>query len=168
MPIMGPINNWTWVRFSTNMGKNFCNASSNVLFNKMNYNLAYFDVSHNIEILHLNDSNEFKNEINKQLEKKIEPMEPILETINLGNDENPHLIKISSTLNEGKKKKDLQELHMEFQEVFAWSYEDMPRIDPEIAQHHIDTHNHMVPIKQKLRRMRTEWLLKSKRKSLSN
>ena len=132
MPIMGPINNWTWVRFSTNMGKNFCNASSNVLFNKMNYNLAYFDVSHNIEILHLNDSNEFKNEINKQLEKKIEPMEPILETINLGNDENPHLIKIGSTLNE-KERKDLQELLMEFQEVFAWSYEDMPGIDPEIA-----------------------------------
>ena len=35
-------------------------------------------VSHNIEILHLNDSNEFENEINKQLEKKIEPMEPNL------------------------------------------------------------------------------------------
>ena len=44
----------------------------------MNSDLAYFDVSHNIEILHLNDSNEFENEINKQLEKKIEPMEPIL------------------------------------------------------------------------------------------
>ena len=55
-------------------------------------------VSHNIEILHLNDSNEFENEINKQLEKKIEPMEPNLETINLGNDENPRLIKIGSTL----------------------------------------------------------------------
>ena len=27
------------------------------------------------------------NEINKELEKKIEPMEPTLETINLGNDE---------------------------------------------------------------------------------
>ena len=44
----------------------------------MNFDLAYFDVSHNIEILHLNYSNEFKNEINKQLEKKIEPKEPIL------------------------------------------------------------------------------------------
>ena len=42
---------------------------------------------HNIKILHLNDSYEFENEVNKQLEKKIEPMEPILETINLGNDE---------------------------------------------------------------------------------
>ena len=30
----------------------------------MNSDLAHFDVSHNIEILHLNDSNEFENEIN--------------------------------------------------------------------------------------------------------
>ena len=75
-------------------------------FHKLNFDLACFDVPHNIEILHLNDSNEFENEINKQLENKIEPMEPILETINLGNDENPHLIKIGSTLNI-KEKKDL-------------------------------------------------------------
>ena len=89
------------------MGKKFCYASSNVLFNifnKMNFDLTYFDVFHNIEILHLNDSNEFENKINKQLEKKIEPMEPTLETINLGNDENPRLIKIGSTLNEKKEK----------------------------------------------------------------
>ena len=103
------------------MGKKFCNASSNVLFNifnKMNSDLAYFDVSHNIKILHLNDSNEFENEINKQLEKKIEPMELTLETANLDNNENPRLIKIGSTLNE-KERKDLQERFMEFQEVFA-------------------------------------------------
>ena len=46
----------------------FCNASFNVLFNifnKMNYDLAYFDASYNIKILHLNYSNEFENEINK-------------------------------------------------------------------------------------------------------
>ena len=66
----------------------------------MNSDLTYFNVSHNIEIMYLNDSNEFENEINKQLEKKIEPMEPIFETLNLGNDENPHLMKIGSTLSE--------------------------------------------------------------------
>ena len=52
--------------------------SPNVLFNifnKINSNLAYFDESHNIEILYLNDLNEFENEVNKQLEKKIKPME---------------------------------------------------------------------------------------------
>ena len=56
------------------MGNEFCNASLDVLFNifnKMNSDLAYFDMSHNIKILHLNDSNEFENEINKQLEKKL-------------------------------------------------------------------------------------------------
>ena len=58
----------------------------------MNSDLAYFDVSYNIEILHLNDFNEFENEINKQLEKKIEPVEPTFETLNLDNDENPRLL----------------------------------------------------------------------------
>ena len=56
------------------MGKKFCNASSNVLFNifnKMNSDSAYFDVSHNIEILHLNDSNEFENEINNNWKRKL-------------------------------------------------------------------------------------------------
>ena len=162
--IEGYLNNWTWVGFSKNEGNKFCNASSNVLFNifnKTNFDLAYFDVSHNIEILHLNDSNEFENKINKQLEKKIEPMEPTFETLNLGNNENLFLIKIGSTLNE-KERKDLKDFLTEFQEVFAWSYEDMAGIDPEIAQHHIGTHAHMVPVKQKLRHMRTEWLLKIK------
>ena len=101
MPIVGQLNNWIWVGFSKNVGKKVCNASPNVLFNifnKMNSDLAYFDVSHNIEILHLNDSNEFENEINKQLEKKIEPMEPTFEILNLNNDKNPHLIKIGLTL----------------------------------------------------------------------
>ena len=75
-----------------NMRNIFFNASFDVLFNifnKMNSDLAYFNVSRNIEILHLNDSNEFENEINKQLEKKIEPMEPTFETLNLDNYENP-------------------------------------------------------------------------------
>ena len=51
-----------------------CNASSNVLFNifnKMNSYLAYFDVSHNIEILHLNDSKEFENEINNNWKRNL-------------------------------------------------------------------------------------------------
>ena len=109
---LGQLNNWTWVECSKNMGKKFCNASSDVFFNtfnNMNYDLPYFNVFHNIEILHLNDFNEFENEINKQLEKKFETMEPNLETLNLGNDENPCLIKSGSTLNE-KERKDLQEL----------------------------------------------------------
>ena len=91
--------------------------------------MTYFDVSHNIEILHLYDSNEFENEINKQLEKKIGPIELTFETFNLGNDKNPRLIKIGSTLTK-KERKDLKKLLTEFQEVFAWSYENMPAMIP--------------------------------------
>ena len=43
-----------------------CNINSNELFNLMNSNLASINMSHNIEILLLNDSNEFENEFNKQ------------------------------------------------------------------------------------------------------
>lgn len=85
MPVMGQLNNWTSVGFSENVGKKVCNASPNVLFNifnKMNFDLAYFDMSYNIEILHLNASNEFENEINKKLERKIQPMEPNFEILN--------------------------------------------------------------------------------------
>ena len=84
----------------------------------MNSDSAYFDVSHNIEILHLNDSNEFENEINKKLEKKIEPVEPTFETFNLGNDGSPRLLKIGLTQDE-KERKVLKVLLTEFQEVFA-------------------------------------------------
>ena len=35
---------------------------------------------------------------------KIEPMEPTFENINLGNDENPRLIKIGLTLSEQERK----------------------------------------------------------------
>ena len=59
-------------------------------------------------------------------------MEPTFETLNLGNNEYRHLIKIGSTLNE-KERKHLKKLLTKFQEVFAWSYKDMPGIDPEIA-----------------------------------
>ena len=45
-------------------------------------------------------------------------MEPTFETLNLGNDENPRLIKIGLTLNE-KERKDIKELLTKFQEVFA-------------------------------------------------
>ena len=92
----------------------------------MNSDLSYFDVFYNIEILHLNDFNEFENEINKKLEKKTDFVEPTFETLNLGNDENPCLIKIGLTLSK-KERKDLQELLTKFQEVFAWSYEDIDR-----------------------------------------
>ena len=74
LPTDGQLSNWTWVGFSNSMKKIFCNASSNVLFNifnKMKSNLTYFDVSHSIEILHLNIPMNLKMELINNWKRKL-------------------------------------------------------------------------------------------------
>ncbi|RVW93290.1 Transposon Ty3-I Gag-Pol polyprotein [Vitis vinifera] len=44
-------------------------------------------------------------------------------------------------------------------DVFAWSYEDMPGLDPSIVQHHLPLLSHVRPVKQKLRRLHHRWSL---------
>ena len=53
----------------------------------------------------------------------------------------------------------MKEIFLKRQKVFAWGYEDMPGIDREIAEHRIPTHSHVMPVKQKNRRLRPEWAL---------
>ncbi len=111
------------------------------LINEMNSNVAYFDVSSGIENLTTNNSPDNEHDFNKKDRNKIEPIENETVLINLGtSDVMQHLRTgyIDSSLSQ-KEKKDLMELLKEFQEVFAWSYEDMPAIDRNIAQHHIPT-----------------------------
>ena len=42
-------------------------------------------------------------------------------------------------------------LFKEFRDVFSWSYEEMPRIDPSIVEHEIQTYPDAKPVRQKLR-----------------
>ena len=46
--------------------------------------------------------------------------------------------------------------------VFAWSYEDMPGLDPTIVQHHLNILPHVRLVKQKLRRLHPRWSLQVK------
>jgi len=50
----------------------------------------------------------------------------------------------------------------EFRYIFAWSYQDMLGLDPEIMQHKLPLKPECFPIKQKLRRMKPEVSLKIK------
>jgi hypothetical protein len=43
------------------------------------------------------------------------------------------------------------DLFKEFRDVFAWSYEEMPGIDPKIVEHEITTYQDAKPVRQKLR-----------------
>jgi len=72
-------------------------------------------------------------------------------------------IRIVDTLNEHEHENvQLEELLKEFVDVFAWSYNDMPDIDPEIAKHEIPTFPECKMVKQKLRKLRIELSLKVK------
>ena len=44
-------------------------------------------------------------------------------------------------------------LFKEFRDVFAWTYEEMPRIDPSIVVHEIKTYPDANPVCQKLRQV---------------
>ena len=56
----------------------------------------------------------------------------------------------------------LTDLLREFEDVFAWSHQDMPGIDPEIVEHRIPLFPDAKPVKQRLRRMRPDWAHKIK------
>lgn len=50
-------------------------------------------------------------------------------------------------------------LFQEFHDIFAWSYEEMPGIDPNIVIHEIKTYPDAKPIRQRLRLIHPENML---------
>ena len=42
-------------------------------------------------------------------------------------------------------------LFQEYRDIFAWSYTEMPGLDPSIVKHRIDTWSNITPVRQKQR-----------------
>jgi len=74
------------------------------------------------------------------------------EDCNIGTTENPKMIKLSKALPPEQKLKYI-ELFKEFQDVFAWSSEDLKSYDTSVIQHTIPLRENQKPFKQKLRRV---------------
>ena len=104
--------------------------------NEMDSDSAYSDMSLEDCIAQMSKDPDLNKAINDE-HKNLEPIKNETIIINLGTNENPKEIQIGSTLST-QERSDLNTLLEEFQDVFAWSYEDMPGIDPEIVQHRID------------------------------
>ncbi|KAL5577285.1 hypothetical protein UlMin_018984 [Ulmus minor] len=75
--------------------------------------------------------------------------------IPLFDDEPEKTCKIGSALT-GQFKEDLIIFLREHRDVFAWSHEDMPGIDPNVIVHHLNIDPNFKPIKQKRRTFNTE------------
>lgn len=74
------------------------------------------------------------------------------EEINLGTPDNPKVIHFAASLSQ-QEKIDFVNFFLEKKISFAWSYADMPGLDPELVLHHLSLKADAKPVKQKLRKM---------------
>ena len=82
----------------------------------------------------------------EQDERQILPHQEITEAINLGTEKERKEVKIETTLSATTKKK-LIDLLQEYNDVFAWSYQDMPGLDTDIVVHRLPLREECAPVK---------------------
>ena len=70
-----------------------------------------------------------------------------LKQVDIGTNEHPRPIFISVSLSLEEEKAYL-DLLTEFQDVFAWTYKEMPELDPKVAVHNLAVKKSVRPIKQ--------------------
>ena len=81
--------------------------------------------------------------------------------INLGTPEDPRIVYISANLSMEVEEALVQILH-DYKDSFAWSYEDMPGLDPSLVEHRLVLKSGARAIKQRLRRLHPKTALKVK------
>ncbi|KAA3469614.1 RNA-directed DNA polymerase (Reverse transcriptase), Ribonuclease H [Gossypium australe] len=94
----------------------------------------------------------------KEEEKQILPHEETVKIVTL---EKGKVVKIGTCITE-EIKRDIVELLQEFKDIFAWSYQDMPRLSTDIVVHRLPIKEDCRPVQQKLWRMRPDIVLKIK------
>uniref|UniRef100_A0A2N9HI76 Uncharacterized protein n=1 Tax=Fagus sylvatica TaxID=28930 RepID=A0A2N9HI76_FAGSY len=108
---------------------------------------------------------ELPNDILEALERQDEGSKPNIEELEIVNladkGEEPREVKIGTRC-AAEQKEALIALLREFHEIFAWSYQDMPGLDTDIVVHKIPLKPECKPVKQALRRMKPEVILKIK------
>ena len=97
----------------------------------------------------------------EQDERKILPHQEITETVNLGTKEERKEVKIGTSISPATRK-ELIDLLQDYSDIFARSYQDMPSLDIEIVIHRLPLREECASVKQKLRRVKPEMLLKIK------
>ena len=103
-----------------------------------------------------------KSESNSDtMDRKFTPVSGNTELIDFGVPDQPKDIRIGSSLSPDESS-GLIDLLRSYLDVFAWSYEDMPGLDPTIVQHHLLILPHAKPVKKKLRRLHPQWSLQVK------
>ncbi|KAL0427533.1 UNVERIFIED_CONTAM: hypothetical protein Slati_2928100 [Sesamum latifolium] len=81
-----------------------------------------------------------------ELEEGVKATVDEVREVNLGNTEDPRPIYMSASLTQEEEGTYITLLH-EFKDVFAWSYKEMPGLDPKVAVHHLSVKKGARPVK---------------------
>ena len=84
-----------------------------------------------------------------------------LEEVDLGTMDKPRPVKVAKELPD-EEKKAMVALLTDFRDVFAWSYEDMRGLDPQLYQHQIHLSTDAKPVAQRRYRMNPNYAAKVK------
>lgn len=90
-----------------------------------------------------------------QLEDGGQPTIDELVEINLGSEDDPRPTFVSATLTP-EEREDYRNFLMQYRDCFAWSYKEMPGLDPHVAIHKLAIDPQYRPVKQAPRRFRPE------------
>ena len=97
----------------------------------------------------------------EQEEREVKPHREETEVVNLGIGEEKKEVKVGTCMFMNVQDK-LVTLLRDYQDIFAWSYQDMLGLSSIIVQHKLPLNPECFLIKQKLRRMKPEMSLKIK------
>ncbi|KAI5312980.1 hypothetical protein L3X38_042154 [Prunus dulcis] len=115
---------------------------------------------HHVTINELDEGEPFEEEVHEApaaLEDGGQATIDELKKLNLGTNEDPRPIFVSALLNPSKEES-YHQLLLEYKDVFAWTYKEMPGLDPKVAVHHLAVKPGVRPTKQTQRRFRPELL----------
>ena len=86
-------------------------------------------------------------------DKQILPHQEVTELVNLGTNDEKKEVKIGSSLDPSTKK-EIMDLLRKYEDIFAWSYQDMSGLSTEIVEHQLPMRLECKPVQQKLRRIK--------------
>ena len=97
----------------------------------------------------------------EQEDKEVKPHQEEMEVVNLGVGEERKEVKVGIGMT-ANIRDELVALLRDYQDIFAWSYQDMPGLSFDILQHRLPLNPKCSPLKQNLRRMKPDMSLKIK------
>ena len=135
---------------SSNLSDWESDVSVGLVFKNLFANMASISQVEQDEGIESFDADSWAQQLDLQWKKHFEQHKSLTEDkvvqVDVGDQGNPKLISISESLSPDLRQ-NFFSLIQEYLDVFAWSYEDMPGLDPQVTKHHLNIKSDTKPVK---------------------